>query len=341
MVEPHRLENLIRLGSWFSNPDSEWSQALQRCLPKAEQKNGWFTAEQVLFAVDTWGRALSAESLQNSLSIGLAQTCSTSRKVGLITAGNIPFVGLHDLLCLYLSGHTVLWKPATEDAVLSSLLVEIFSTLDSSFSITLSDGKWTGIDALIATGSNNSSRYFEAYFGHLPRIIRKSRTSIALLTGSETESDLVNLGGDVFRYFGLGCRNVTQLWIPQDLPLDGFFAAIAPFGNIINHRKYANNYDYQRAVFLLNRVSFLDNNFLLIRENDDPFSPVGVLHLWRYANRNDVLQRASAFSESLQCMVGNQSNWELPLLPFGEAQKPTFDDFADGVNTLRFLSELC
>lgn len=341
MVEPHRLENLIRLGSWFSDPHSEWSKALHRRLPEAEQKNGWFTADQILFSVDAWARALSSEKLPHSPLLRSAQTCTTPRTVGLISAGNIPLVGLHDLLCLYLSGHNVLWKPATEDAVLPHLLLETFSNLDPGFSISLSNGKWTGLDALIATGSNNSSRYFEAYFGHLPRIIRKSRTSIALLTGDEQESDLLKLGEDVFRYFGLGCRNVTQLWIPHGFPLDRFFGAIAPFGNIINHRKYANNYDYQRAVFLLNRVPFLDNNFLLVRENDDAFSPVGVLHVWRYTDREEALQRASTLSESIQCWVGNPSSWALPVLPFGEAQKPSFDDFADGVNTLQFLSELC
>jgi hypothetical protein len=162
-----------------------------------------------------------------------------------------------------------------------------------------------------------------------------------LLTGDEQEADLLKLGEDVFRYFGLGCRNVTQIWIPQSYSLNRFFGAIAPYGDIINHPKYANKYDYQRAVFLLNRVPFLDNNFLLVRENEDPFSPVGVLHVWRYSDKAEVFQRASTLANNIQCWVGKPESWDLRVLPFGEAQKPTFDDFADGLNTLSFLSELC
>lgn len=341
MIEPHRFENLIRLGSWFSDPASNWSKALHNSLTKVEQSNGWFTSDQVLFAVEAWGRALAETKLHASPSLASARTCPSPRTVGLISAGNIPLVGLHDLLCLYASGNAVLWKPASEDSVLPSLLLETFAALDPHFSLTLSNGKWPGVDALIATGSNNTSRYFEAYFGHVPRIIRNSRTSIALLTGDEQQSDLKNLGEDVFRYFGLGCRNVTQLWMPRNQPLDEFFAAISSYGDIIHHRKYANNYDYQRAVFLLNRVPFLDNNFLLVRENENPFSPVGVLHVWRYADKAEVLQRAATVSDNIQCWVGDPASWDLPVLPFGEAQKPTFDDFADGLNTLSFLSELC
>ena len=304
----------------------------------AKVKNGWFTEENVRHAFRSWSLGLTSEALAAWLQLypALGAPQAGPRIVGLILAGNIPLVGLHDVLCVWLSGHRARVKYSSQDPELIPALVR---TLDrflpgTSEQVELVQGKLGEVDAVIATGSNNTSRYFEHYFGHVPRIVRKSRVSVAVLDGTETAEELMGLAEDVLRYFGMGCRNVSKLYIPQEFDLDRIFGAMFPWKGIIDHNKYANNYDYTRALWLLDGVEFLENGFLLVKEDRTLASPVSTVFYERYTDRSavDAVIRDQAIS--IQCVVGHGA------IPFGKAQQPGMNDYADGVDTLRFLMEL-
>jgi hypothetical protein len=258
------------------------------------------------------------------------------RTVGIIMAGNIPFVGFQDLLCVLLSGHVARVKPSSDDAGLTPSLVEVLRLLapDLAEGITVTPGKLGEVDAVIATGSNNTARYFEHYFGHLPLIVRKGRTSVAVLDGTETEAELAALGEDIFRYFGLGCRNVSKVYIPQDFDLDRLFGAIFPWKGIVDHGKYGNNYDYNKAIWLMERVPMLENGFVILKEDAAIASPVAALYYERYTNRSVVEAVLTEKAGAIQCVVGHGH------VPFGEGQCPGPGEYADGVDTLVFLLEL-
>lgn len=257
------------------------------------------------------------------------------KSIGLILAGNIPMVGFHDVLSVLLSGHRALIKPASDDRILLPFLLGILAEIEPRFSdaIRLVD-KLENPDAVIATGSNNSARYFEYYFGKYPHIIRKNRTSVAILSGNETDEELVRLGSDIFSYFGLGCRNVSKLYVPKGYVFDRFFKGMEQFGYLMQHNKYMNNYDYHRALFLLNQESFLTNDFLLLREHREVSTPVSVLHYESYANGADLNAGLETVQDQIQCTVG------IGHLPFGTAQCPGPMDYADGVDTMDFLTGL-
>lgn len=313
---------------------SEMNTAVQR----ARIQNGWATEENVRHAFAAWGRALASEAITawTSLYQGLGPTPAPLRTVGLILAGNIPLVGLHDVLCVWLSGHRARVKCSTQE---TELIPAIFLLLDrlspgTAKQIAFTSEKLGSIDALIATGTGNTARYFEHYFGHLPRIVRKNRVSVAVLDGNETEEELVALGEDVFRYFGLGCRNVSKVFFPQDFDLDRLFRAFFPWKEIVHHNKYANNYDYTRALWMLDRIEFVENGFLLMKEDAALASPVATLFYERYSAIEPVAERLVRESASIQCVVGHGQ------VPFGHAQHPALSDYADGVDTLQFLIDL-
>jgi hypothetical protein len=245
-------------------------------------------------------------------------------------------VGLHDVLCVWLSGHVARVKCSSQDPALIPALVQVLDRFlpGTAERVLFSTGKLGEVDAVIATGSNNTARYFEHYFGHLPRIVRKSRVSIALLDGTETEAELFALGEDVFRYFGMGCRNVAKVYLPQDMRLDRFFQAMYPWQEIINHNKYGNNYDYTRALWLLDGVQFLENGFLLVKEDTALASPMATVFYERYTDVNAVNAKLVALESDIQCIVGHGH------IPFGQAQQPGLAEYADGVDTLRFLLDL-
>lgn len=302
---------------------------------KAVIHNGWATEVNVRHALGAWGRALSAKGVQRWVDAypGIQEPRAPVFTVGLVLAGNVPLVGLHDVLCVWLSGHRARIKTSSQDPLLIPALVQ---TLDRFFPGTaermhFSPEKLGAVEAVIATGSNNTARYFEHYFGHLPRIVRKNRVSIAVLDGTETLAELQALGEDVFRYFGLGCRNVAKVYVPQDFQLDRLFEALYPWNDIVNHNKYGNNYDYTRALWLLDGVSFLENGFLLVKEDAALASPVASLFYERYADRTALDLQIGAQQERIQCVVGHGA------VPFGRAQEPALNDYADGVDTMRFL----
>ena len=309
---------------------SEW-EALENLIEKEQQFNGWFTKEaiqNVFLEISSWlNTSILEEWLGNYTYANKPQT------VALILPGNLPLVGFHDFLCVLVSGHNALVKLSSEDARLlpafAHILVEIEPQLKER--ITFVNGKLQGFDAVIATGSANSMLHFKQYFTAYRSLLRGHRTSVAVLDGSETPEQLTALGQDIFQYFGRGCRNVTQLLIPKDFELNRFFEAIVPYGDIVNHKKYGNNYDYNKAIHLMNQVPILDNNFVLLKESQDLHAPLGMLHYHRYTDQQEVRAFIEANQQQIQCIVGKA------YLPFGAAQCPTLTDYADGIDTMQFL----
>lgn len=316
--------------------ESEY-QAFQAALSQAQVRNGWFTQEQVRFAANGLVAMLDKASMEQWLAHYPALSGSrTSSTVGIIMAGNIPFVGFHDLLCALLCGHRPVVRVAADDAGLTPALVELLGRFAPELAerVVFSSGRFTGVDAIIATGSNNTARYFNHYFGHLPHIIRKGRTSVAVLDGTESPQELGGLAEDVFRYFGLGCRNVGKVFIPREFDLDRLFAAFFPWKEIIQHHKYANNYDYNRAVWLMDRAAIVENGFLVLKEDAALNSPVAALYYERYDDLVEVEARLALEEDKLQCIVGHGH------VPFGVAQLPGPGEYADGVDTMAFLLAL-
>lgn len=309
--------------------------ALDSALPQAQIHNGWATEENVRHAFAAWGKALLPVSIEMWLGAypALAEQRERTRTVGLILAGNVPLVGLHDVLCVWLSGHSARVKCSSQEPTLIPALIKVLDSFlpGSGEQIHFTTETLGEVDAVIATGSNNTARYFHHYFGQLPRIVRKNRVSVAVLDGRETEAELAALAEDVFRYYGLGCRNISKLYLPQDFDLDRIFGAFFPWKDIVNHNKYGNNYDYTRALWMLDGVPFLENGFILLREEKSLPSPAATLHYERYTDRATVDADLSARSEEIQCIVGHAA------IPFGQSQEPGLADYADGVDTLEFL----
>jgi len=305
----------------------------------SQSHNGWFTPEQVYFSIQSWAKALTEDNLNQWLS-NYDFTKIEPKKVGLVLAGNIPLVGFHDFLSVLISGHDVLVKTSSNDQhllkFLAKYLIAIQPELNSK--ITFVEGKLEGFDAVIATGSNNTARYFEYYFKDKPSIIRKNRNSVAVLDGTETHEDLVGLGEDIFRYFGLGCRNVSKLFVPKGYNFDNFFKAMYEFREVIQYEKYANNYDYNKAVFLMSNFQLLDNEFMTIKEDSSYSSPISSVFYEFYDNLNEVNSRLNNDLEQIQCIVSN--NLIENSVSFGQTQQPKLWDYADNVDTLSFLSKI-
>ena len=308
-----------------------------RTIAGAHHLNGWFTENEVRHALLGLAHLLGSERMDQWVAAyPRLKEDRSPRNVGLVLAGNVPLVGFHDLLCTLLSGHRARVKCSSQDAGLTAGVVELLQRFSPELHarVELVEGRLGTVDAVIATGSNNTARYFEHYFAHVPRIVRKSRVSVAVLDGSETDGELAALGEDVFRYFGLGCRNVSKLFIPQHFDMDRVFRALFPWKDIVLHGKYANNYDYYRALWLLDREPFLENGFLIVRETSALASPVSVLYVERYADSTPLNARLETEAQAIQCVVGHGH------VPLGTAQRPGPADYADGVDTLAFLLEL-
>ena len=305
----------------------------------SQSHNGWFTPEQVYFALQSWAEALTEDNLNEWLSKYDFSNVQP-KTVGLILAGNIPLVGFHDFLSVLFSGHKVLVKLSSNDQKLLPFLAKYMISVqpDLENSITFVEGKLENFDAVIATGSNNTARYFEYYFKDKPSIIRKNRNSVAVLNGNETKEDLIGLGEDIFRYFGLGCRNVSKLFVPKGYDFKEFFEAIYQYGDIIHYEKYANNYDYNKAVFLMSLYQLLDNEFLTLKEDTSYASPISSLFYEFYDDLETVQQRLQEDEEKIQCIVSN--NLIANSIPFGTTQKPKLWDYADNVDTLTFLNKI-
>ena len=312
---------------------------IELILEEAERKNAWFDRENCLMTLHHWAGLLKKENLSQWLSSYSIKNIPQKR-IALILAGNIPLVGFHDLLCTLLIGHTAIVKLSSNDKILLPFLISELKNLTPIFEdkIIFMEEKLTDFDAVIATGSNNTARYFEYYFGKKPHIIRKNRNSVAIITGEETKEELELLGKDIFTYFGLGCRNVSKIFIPENYDFTNFFQAIYSFHSVMNHQKYINNYDYNKAVYLMNLEQLLENGFLLLKEDKHYASPIATLFYEKYTNISSLQERLTEDKELIQCIVSNGS---FPnSITFGQAQIPSLRDYADGIDTIAFLNNI-
>lgn len=307
---------------------------IELLLKRSEVENPWFTIDNQKFALQQWTDLLTEENIKNWL--GNYSISKISKRVGLILAGNIPLVGFHDVISVVVSNHIPVIKLSSKDKYMIPFLLKKWNELSNGNVAFEFVEKLENFDAVIATGSNNTARYLEYYFKNHLNIIRKNRTSAAVLKGDETHEELQLLAKDIFQYFGLGCRNVTRIFIPQDFVIDRLFESFIGFQNIINHNKYANNYDYNRAVYLLNQDKFWDNNFVMLKEDDKLFSPLSVINFSRYESLDDVKVFMAENEENIQCVVAKEE-LEMDAIPFGEAQNPGLDTYADNVDTMKFL----
>jgi len=342
-IELGKFLNQFSLSENIKNPSVKHNDAFfdrfVSLIELSQSHNGWFTPEQVYFAIQSWADALTEANLTQWLS-SYTIVGKQPKRIGLILAGNIPLVGFHDFLSVLISGHHAVVKTSSNDQKLLPFLAEYLIAIEPQLQncITFTEGKLENFDAVIATGSNNTARYFEFYFKDKPSIIRKSRNSVAVLNGNETTEDLENLGEDIFRYFGLGCRNVSKLFVPKDYDFKTFFEAIYKYGDIIHYEKYANNYDYNKAVFLMSLFKLLDNEFLTLKEDNSYASPISSVFYEHYDDVKTVENRLKTDTEMIQCIVSN--NLIENSIAFGQTQKPQLWDYADNVDTIQFLIDL-
>jgi hypothetical protein len=324
-----RINLLCRLGDYMDSNTLMWMDAQDRAV----HANAWFTPTHVSLAIDN----IVNQFLQRGkLEAWVAHyTMPTQVKlVGIVMAGNIPLVGFHDLLCGFMSGHRLLLKLSSKDDILTKHIIEKLTEWEPAVAgqVTVAE-RLNNCDAYIATGSNNTARYFEQYFGKYPHIIRKNRTSVAVLDGAETDEELALLADDVYYYYGLGCRNVTQVCVPREYNFERLLRIFNKHNEYADLNKYKNNYDYHLAIYLLNRVPYMGNESLLMVENEMPFSAVSVLHYKYYDSKEELLKQLTG-NDEIQAIIGEG------FVPFGDAQKPALSDYADGVDTMGFLCGL-
>lgn len=326
-----RIEAFSKLGDYLKNQSED---DLKLWCANAQSLNNWFTENNIKLALDGVINYCDEENLKKWTSnYDLGNT--ESKKIGVVMAGNIPLVGFHDYLSVLISGNSISAKTSSKDSYLLQQLNKVLVEIEPFFKSKVEFvERLTDVDAYIATGSDNSARYFEQYFAKKPNIIRKNRTSIAVLSGDETTEELDNLTKDIFQYFGLGCRNVTFLMVPEKYDWEPFYEATKKWEEVIHHSKYLNNYEYSRSVLLVKQVPHLDNGFLIVKQDDALNSTISVLNYKFYTSDTEVEEFVNNQKEQIQCVVGKN------YLPFGSAQTPNLWDYADGVDTLEFLSNL-
>ncbi|MEZ4843863.1 MAG: acyl-CoA reductase [Bacteroidia bacterium] len=313
------------------NPNIQWPKE------QAYLANNWFTDDNLNYCLANWQLALSQEKIET----WLADVIPTQhpKMVGIVMAGNIPLVGLHDLLCVLAAGHKAKVKLSSNDEAMMKFVIRKLAEINPKFGkfIVVAE-QLKNIDAVIATGSNNTARHFSYYFRNIPALIRHNRTSVAVLTGSETSQDLKNLANDIFRYFGLGCRSVTKLFVPDKYDITQFLRETEGYSDLINHNKYANNYTYHKAIFLMNSTRHLDTGYLLVKEDEHLHSPLACIFYQRYIMLDEVKNMLKTQEQDIQVVVSNHK--EIDSIPFGTSQLTSLTDYADGVDTLQFLTKL-
>ncbi|MDB2612691.1 acyl-CoA reductase [Flavobacteriaceae bacterium] len=308
-------------------------------LKLAEETNGWFTKDNLIYSLKGWSNQLTYSNI-NTFILKYDMTSISCKNVAIIMAGNIPLVGFHDFFSVLISGHNVVVKQATNDKQLLPLIAKYLEIVEPGFKskITFVDGQLKDFDAVIATGSDNTARYFEYYFREVPSIIRNNRNSVAVLNGNETKNDLEALSIDIFRYYGLGCRNVSKLFVPKSYDFKDFFQSIYSWHPIINQSKYANNYDYNKAVYLMSEFDMLENGFLMLKEDHRYSSPIATLFYEFYDSKKTLKKRLNKDHTKIQCVVA--SNFLDSEIKFGCTQTPNLWDFADNVDTIEFLLKI-
>lgn len=326
MTLGERIRCFVELGHLINQP--EWRSAV---LPRAAAHNGWFTARQTSNALDALTGWLTQQALNKWVSRYPLENLQP-KTIGVVMAGNIPAVGFHDFLSVLISGHRLLAKTSSQDNVLIPSMARELIRMDARWeSIIRFEERIGSCDAVIATGSNNSARYFEYYFRDRPLLLRKSRSSMAVLDGTESPDELSALGADIFSYYGLGCRSVSRILLPATFELDRLIGPLLPFEWVMENHKYANAYTYQRALLMMDQQLFTDNGFCVFRESDALASPVSVLHIGRYRDALHLQELKDSVRNDLQCIVGHG------YTSFGQSQYPALDDYADGTDTMSFL----
>jgi len=332
--------SLEELAKWHPSVDdiSKLQDQLLDYYEHSHHYNGWFTQEFLRKAMEDWSLALTKSNLKDwTKSYDLSDAIKPKR-IGVVMAGNLPLVGFHDYLSVLISGHQLKAKLSSDDAHLLPILNQILAIKDPELAqqAEFTKNQLKDFDAVIATGSNNTARYFDYYFGKYPHIIRKNRNGIAVLQGNESKEELQKLSVDIMAYFGLGCRSISKLYIPPGYELRSLFEALECFNHFQHHSKYYNNYEYNKAIFLVNREMHRDNGFLLLREASSLASSISVLHYETYESLPNLVKDLDMKKDEIQCVIGNGDGF----IDFGQAQHPALNDYADGVDTLKFLSEL-
>ena len=339
-----RIELVSELGQFFKkyldtnydNTNDDNLIAFEKTIQQGKLNNPWFTDQNMKVNLSYWAEKLNKYDLTQWMNNYDTMNVS-SKSVAIIMAGNIPLVGFHDFLSVFLCGHNSIIKLSSNDKHILPFLTNLMISINNELSkkIIYIEGKLQGYDAVIATGSNNTSRYFEYYFKNKKSIIRKNRNSIAVLDGSENEDDLSLLGDDIFTYFGLGCRSISKLYVPENYCFDLFFNSIFKWNDLINSHKYANNYDYNKAIYLMSEYKFLDNGFFIVKEGSELHSPISTINYEFYNDISTLKQKIKADDKDIQCIV---SNTEIEnKINFGETQKPSLSQYADNIDVVEFL----
>ena len=351
MVKPknvYKKASLIQLGKFlrsFLDSDS-WPgyqcgvdqrefDIFQLSIEKAQLNNAWFSIKMIRLSLESWATNLSEDNIDKWISKYEIPN-SINKNVLIICAGNLPLVGLHDIVCCILLNLNTQVKLSKNDHILIPAILNILYLFDSELQdrIKICDEKPDNYNSVIATGSNNSNRYFEYYFGKFPHIFRRNRTSIAVINPKITDEELKSLSHDMLQYYGLGCRSVTKLYLPENFSIDRIYNSIYDYKDLINHNKYMNNYDYNRSIFLLGKKLFFDNGFLILKEDKSLFSPISVVNFEYYSSLETLEKEINNLSNEIQCRVGEGG------IELGTAQRPELWDYADGVDTIDFLTKI-
>jgi hypothetical protein len=369
MTLQERINALAELGNRLNNLEEE---RIETAIRRTANNNSWFTADNQRLALgeirdhfldknklEKWlspykiGVYTEESSLELKIEnselntanseLKVAQSLQTSnfkpQTIGLVLAGNIPLVGFHDILCVFAAGHRARIKLSDKDPFLLPLLLEMLKEIDARTAdyFHTTTERLTDFDAVIATGSNNSARYFEAYFGKYPNIIRKNRNAVAILRGPETVEELRNLGDDIFQYFGLGCRNVSKLYLPRGYNFTLLLETLHERNEIVMHDKYKNNFDYNFTLLILNKIKYESNGCILMREAAEIASPISVVYYEFYDELDVLIEGLKTKKDEIQLIVSSSQIADLQTFKFGKAQKPSLSDYADGVDTMQFL----
>ncbi len=304
----------------------------------AEHNNKWFTQKNIDYAILQIAKMLDKDKLTEWLRHYNCQNI-IPKNIGVVMAGNVPIVGFHDFLSVLICGHKILAKLSSKDKILLPEIANKLINIAPEFKekIQFTENTLKNIEAIIATGSDNSAKYFEYYFGKYPNIIRRNRTSVAILTGNETNEELFNLGNDILSYYGLGCRNVSKIFVPENYNFEKLFKQIEPLNGVYINNKYANNYDYNQSIYLMNKTKHLDNGFLLLKEDVGYNSPISVVYYEYYKNIDTVLNRLENDKNKIQIIVSNLKDNHIK---FGNAQSPELTDYADGIDVIEFLQNV-
>jgi hypothetical protein len=336
MTLQERINGFDQLGKKIKGLPAD---ELNTLTDKVRNENPWFIPENVGMALQGISKFLDRPILEKWIS-PYALPLSSAKKIGVAMAGNIPLVGFHDLLCVLLSGHQLVAKLSAQDSVLMKFIKDQLIEIDPGFGENIFfEERLKNLDAMIATGSDNTSRYFDYYFRNIPHIIRKNRTSCAVLLGEETPDEFCRLGKDIFSYFGLGCRNVSKIFVPENFDFIPLLDNLNSFQPIIHHHKYANNYDYQKSIMLVNQTHFYDTGYVMFTESKNPVSPISVVYYESYKDQDDLTSKLQSHQEKIQCITSARG-WYKKSTAFGGAQFPEVNDYADGIDTLAFLAAL-